>query len=120
MPKALPLDEVLVALENVVVALDDFRGLLRAEQLGADLVLLEESEELRVLHSPLISREQILPGLRMAVAEFGRGCETADGTVEHRNFHAVFGKRLVHRRRVPGCGPFLATDGQRTEHHADA
>src|SRR3546814_13005851 len=56
-PKALPLDEVLVALENVVVALDDFRGLLRAEPLGADLVLLEESEALRVLHRPLISQE---------------------------------------------------------------
>src|SRR3546814_9725488 len=73
----------------------DFRGLLRAEPLGADLVLLEESEELRVLHRPLISRDQLLPGLRMAVAEFGRGCETADGTVDHRNFHADFGKRLV-------------------------
>src|SRR3546814_19307470 len=98
MPKALPLDEVLVALENVVVALDDFRGLLRTEPLGADLVLLEESEELRVLHSPLIGRDQLLPSLRMAVAEFGRGCEPADGAVDHRNFHAGFGKRLVYRR----------------------
>src|SRR3546814_16775325 len=114
-PKALPLDEFLVAIENVVVALYDFRGLLRAEPLGADLVLLEESEELRVLHRPLISRDQLLPGLRMAVAEFGRGCETADGTVDHRNFHADFGKRLVPRRRVPALRPVVAHHGQRAE-----
>src|SRR3546814_5810489 len=98
----------------------DFRGLLRAEPLGADLVLLEESEELRVLHRPLISRDQLLPGLRMAVAEFGRSCETADGTVDHRNFHADFGKRLVHRRRVTALCAAVAHDGQRSEHIANA
>src|SRR3546814_14650971 len=96
----------------------DFRGLLRAEPLGADLVLLEESEELRVLNRPLISRDQLLPGLRMAVAEFGRACETADGNVEHRNFHADFGNSLVHRLHVPDLGAAVAHADPRSDNLA--
>src|SRR3546814_8801210 len=93
MPKALPLDGVLVALEDVIVALDDLGGLFRAKPFGADVILLQKGQEFGILHRPLICGDELLPSLRIAVAELSRGSEAADRAVGHRHLHAHLGKR---------------------------